>query len=229
MNGSRPAMKKRKVAASLLAAVLATATGPAAAQVGGEVYPVRPIRFVIGGGPDTLARVVGQKLTEAWGQQTVIDQRGGGAAAISADVVAKAKPDGYTLLLATSTHATHMVTPGQITQTYDLIRDFSPVTLAASTAFILSVHPSLPVKSVSELVRFAKAHPGKLNYASAGSGSPPQSSAKRSPFAPHMPTVAEAGVPGFDTSDTLCVIAFSSHDAEGQRTLQCLTHHRDQA
>lgn len=247
---------RRRRAAPFVVAMLAITAGPAFGQAGSEAYPVRPIRFVIGGGPDTLARVVGQKLTEAWGQQTVIDQRGGGAAAISADVVARAKPDGYTLLLATSTHATHMVTPGNITQTYDLIRDFAPVTLAASTAFILSVHPSLPVKSVSELVRFAKAQSGKLNYASAGSGSPPHltmelfktmtgvnivhvpyktiaagvidlmagqiqvmftvapsglphinsgrlralavSSAKRSPFAPQIPTVAESGVAGFD-------------------------------
>ena len=241
---------------SFAAALLLAACAPAAAQVRSETYPARPIRFVIGGGPDTLARLVGQKLTEAWGQQVLADQRGGGAAAISAEVVAKAKPDGYTLLLATSTHATHMVTPGQTGQSYDLIRDFVPVTLAASTAFILCVHPSLPVRSVAELVRLAKAQPGKLNYASGGSGSPPHltmelfkvstgtsivhvpyktiaagvidlmagqvqvmftvapsalphirtnrirplavSSARRSPFAADIPTVAESGVRDFD-------------------------------
>ncbi|HWI12983.1 MAG TPA: tripartite tricarboxylate transporter substrate binding protein [Burkholderiales bacterium] len=138
-----------------------------------EVYPVRPIRIVVGGGPETLARLVGQKLTEAWGQQVIVDQRGGGAAAVSAEVVAASKPDGYTLLLATSTHATHMVIPGQAGQSYDLIRDFAPITLAASTAFILCVHPSLPVRSVGELVRFARSKPDSLNYASGGSGSPP--------------------------------------------------------
>jgi len=136
-------------------------------------YPMRPIRIVVGGGPETLARLVGQKLTEAWGQQVIVDQRGGGAAAVSAEVVAASRPDGYTLLLATSTHATHMVIPGQSGQTYNLIRDFAPITLAASTAFILCVHPSLPVRSVSELVRFARAKPDSLNYASGGSGSPP--------------------------------------------------------
>lgn len=238
------------------AAALIAACSPAVGQVKTETYPARPIRFVIGGGPDTLVRVVGQKLTEAWGQQVLADQRGGGAAAISAEVVAKSKPDGYTLLLATSTHATHMVTPGQTGQTYDLIRDFAPVTLAASTAFILCVHPSLPVRGVPELIRLAKAQPAQLNYASGGSGSPPHltmelfkslnginivhvpyktiaagvidlmagqvqvmftvapsglphiqtkrirplavSSARRSPFAPDIPTVSESGVAGFD-------------------------------
>lgn len=239
-----------------MAAFVAVAVVNVAAQAAEPPYPARPIRFVIGGGPDTLVRLVGQKLTDAWGQQVLADQRGGGAAAISAEVVSKSKPDGYTLLLATSTHATHMVTPGQTGQTYDLIRDFVPVTLAASTAFILCVHPSLPVRSVGELVRVAKAQPGQLNYASGGSGSPPHltmelfksmtgtrivhvpyktiaagvidlmsgqvqamftvapsalphiaskrirplavSSAKRSPFAAEIPTVAESGVPGFD-------------------------------
>jgi tripartite-type tricarboxylate transporter receptor subunit TctC len=138
-----------------------------------EVYPARPIRIVVGGGPETLARLVGQKLTEAWGQQIVVDQRGGGAAAVSAEIVAASKPDGYTLLLATSTHATHMVIPGQVGQTYDLIRDFAPLALAASTAFILCVHPSLSVHSVKELISFARAKPDALNYASGGSGSPP--------------------------------------------------------
>ncbi|MGE5526555.1 MAG: tripartite tricarboxylate transporter substrate binding protein [Rhodospirillaceae bacterium] len=232
------------------------AQGDAGARAKQEPYPVRPIRIVVGGGPETLARLVGQKLTEAWGQQIVVDQRGGGAAAVSAEVVAASKPDGYTLLLATSTHATHMVIPGQAGQTYDLIRDFAPLTLAASTAFILCVHPSLPVRSVDELVRFARARRDALNYASGGSGSPPHltmelfksmtgtrivhvpyktiaagvtdliagqvqvmftvapsglphinsgriralavSGARRSPFIADLPTVAEAGVPGFD-------------------------------
>jgi tripartite-type tricarboxylate transporter receptor subunit TctC len=163
----------RVAAAYLAAIVFAVVSQQVMSQSRVETYPARPIRFVIGGGPDTLVRVVGQKLTEAWGQQVLADQRGGGAASVSADVVAKSKPDGYTLLLATSTHATHMVTPGQVGPSYDLVRDFAPVTLAASTAFILCVHPSMPVQSVTDLVAFAKARPRQLNYASAGSGSPP--------------------------------------------------------
>lgn len=167
-------MKATKPSVALVFA-LALHVAAAHAQSGqkAEAYPMRPIRIVVGGGPETLARLVGQKLTEAWGQQVIVDQRGGGAAAVSAEVVAASRPDGYTLLLATSTHATHMVIPGQSGQTYNLIRDFAPVTLAASTAFILCVHPSLPVRSVSELVRFARAKPDSLNYASGGSGSPP--------------------------------------------------------
>ena len=246
-------MKATRLAVAVGCALAITAV---AGHAQTEAYPVRPIRIVVGGGPETLARLVGPKLTEAWGQQIVVDQRGGGAAAVSADIVAASKPDGYTLLLATSTHATHMVIPGQVGQTYDLVRDFAPLTLAASTAFILCVHPSLPVRSVKELIGFARARPDALNYASGGSGSPPHltmelfksmtgtrivhvpyktiaagvtdliagqvqvmftvapsglphinsgrlralavSAAKRSPFIPDLPTVAESGVPGFD-------------------------------
>ena len=159
----------------LLVGLAAAAQDPPALkkpQDSGQAYPTKPIRFVVAGGPDTLPRILGQKLTEAWGRQIVVDQRGGGGGSISAELVAKANPDGYTILLATSTHATHAVTPGS-NVTYDLTRDFAPVSLLASTAFILSVHPSVPAKSVDELIRLAKARPGQFNYGSAGDGSPP--------------------------------------------------------
>ena len=237
----------------LAAALVALLAAPAAQSV--DIYPAKPIRFVLAGGPDTLARLLGQKLTEAWGRQVVVDQRGGGGGSISAELVAKAAPDGYTILLATSTHATHAVTPGS-NVSYDLVRDFTPVSLLASTAFILSVHPSLPARSMEELIKLARSRPGQFNYGSAGNGSPPHlttelfksmtgisvvhvpyktiaaavidlmsgqlqfmfvvapsglphiqsgriralavSSARRSPFAPEIPTVAESGLPGFD-------------------------------
>ncbi len=133
-------------------------------------YPVKPIRFIVGPGPDALARVIGQQITQAWGQPVIIDQRGGGGGTISAEAVAKAAPDGYTLLLATGTHT---INPSMYKVSYDMVRDFAPVTLLASTPFILAVHPSVPANSVGELIRLARSKPGTLNYGSGGSGTPP--------------------------------------------------------
>ena len=115
----------------LLSLVLAIAGGVAA-----QDYPVKPVRFVVGPGPDALARMVGQKLTDAWGQQVVIDQRPGAGGTIAAEIVARARGDGYTLLLATGSHT---INAGLQKQSYDLVRDFRPVTLVASVPFILVV------------------------------------------------------------------------------------------
>lgn len=133
-------------------------------------YPLKPIRFVVGPGPDALARTVGQKLTDAWGQQIVIDQRPGAGGSIAADIVAKARGDGYTLLLATGSHT---INAALQKQSYDLVRDFRAVSLVGSVPFILVVHPSLPVHNVKELIDLARAKPGELNYGSAGNGTPP--------------------------------------------------------
>ena len=133
-------------------------------------YPTKPIHFIVGPGPDSLARLFGQKMTEAWGQPVIVEQKGGGGGTISAETVAKAAPDGYTLLLMTGTHA---INPSVYKTNYDMVRDFAPVTLLGSTPFVLAVHPSVPVKSVAQLIKFAKEHPGKLNYGSGGSGTPP--------------------------------------------------------
>jgi len=149
----------------LLAPLLALACATAGAQP----YPAKPIRWVTGGGPDAMARIMGQKFTDAWGQQVVIEERSGGGGMLSAEAVAKAPADGYTLLLATGTHT---INPNFFKLSYDMVRDFTPVTLIATISFVLSVHPSLPVKSVSELVKLAKSRPGELNYASGGNGSP---------------------------------------------------------
>jgi len=132
-------------------------------------YPTKPIHFIVGPGPDSLARLFGQKMSEAWGQPVIVDQRGGGGGTISAEAVAKAPPDGYWLLLTTGTHA---INASVYKTSYDL-RDFAPVTLLGATPFVLAVHPSVPVKSVAELIKLAKAQPGKLNYGSGGSGTPP--------------------------------------------------------
>ena len=154
-------------AITLLAASLLCATTVSAAE---PQYPTKPIRFIVGPGPDALARVVGEKLTLAWGQQVLVDQRGGGGGSISAEIVARAQPDGYTMLLATGTH---LILPSLYKVPYDMQKDFAPVTLVASTPFILAVHPSLQAKSVAELIQLAKAKPGVLNYGTGGSGTPP--------------------------------------------------------
>ena len=152
-------------AGMVAACALFALTGAAAAQS----YPVKPVRWVTGGGPDATARILGQKFTDAWGQQVVIEERGGGGGMMSAEVVARAAPDGYTLLLATGTHT---ISPSFFKLPYDMVRDFAPVTLIATIPFVLSVHPTLPVKTVADLVKLAKARPGELNYSSGGNGSP---------------------------------------------------------
>jgi tripartite-type tricarboxylate transporter receptor subunit TctC len=138
------------------------------------VYPDRPVRFIVpfvaGSGADVIARLVGQKVTEMWGHAIVVDNRGGAAGNLGADLVAKSAPDGYTILLGNI--ATHGINPGLYKKLpYDPIRDFAPVTLLASVPPVLVVHPSIPARSVRELIALAKARPGELNYGSAGIGS----------------------------------------------------------
>jgi len=151
------------------AALLLPAPAPA------QPYPAKPVRIIVGPGPDALARLIGEKLTQAWGQPVLIEQRGGGGGTISAEAVAKAPPDGYTLLLATGTHA---INPLLYKTAYDIVRDFAPVALLGSTPFVLAVHPSVPAHSVAELIALAKARPGKLNYGSGGNGTPPHLAAE---------------------------------------------------
>ncbi len=216
-------------------------------------YPTKPIRFIVGPGPDVLPRLIGQKLTDDWGQQVVVDQRPGAGGIIAADTAAKAAPDGYTLLLTTGAYTVNAVYYAKLP--YDLVRDFAPVSLLATIQFLLVVHPSVPVKSVEELLQLARAKPGQLNCASSGTGTTAHfgcemlksmgridivhvpykgvapaitellggqvqmffavmqaglphvragklkalavSGAKRAPAAPELPTVAEAGIPGF--------------------------------
>lgn len=237
------------------AIILGLACVPAA----GQNYPVKPIRLIVpyppGGPTDLVGRSIGQKLTEAWGQQVIVENRAGAASAVGTELAARAAADGYTLLLGTS--AGFCINPalgGKLP--YDPDRDFAPITLLVINPQILVVHPSMPVHSVKMLVALAKSRPGQINYASVGNASPqhlgmemlksltgidmvhvpykgtapavtdilagnvslmfnsmpsvlPQaragrlrglavSSARRSAAAPDIPTVAEAGVPGFD-------------------------------
>ena len=233
--------------------VLFSAAGSASAQA---PYPVKPIRIVValaaGGGVDTSARMLGQKFTEAWGQQVVAENRPGAGGTIATEIVARAVPDGHTLLM---TSMGHTITPAMYKLNYDNIKDFSPISLFVQSASVLSVHPSLPVKNVKELLAFAKAKPNELLFSSSGNGSGQHltvemlnrmaglqlvhvpykgtapsildlvagrvsgtaasaistlphvragrlralaiTGAKRSPSAPELPTIAEAGVPGF--------------------------------
>jgi len=144
------------------------------AQTSTAPYPNRPIRMIApssAGGPvDVLARVVGQGLAEALGQQIVIDNRPGAAGLIGTELVAKAAPDGYTLLFGFSGPLAIVPNFNDV-MPYDVLRDFAPVSLVASAPYVLLVHPGVAAKSVAELVALARAHPGKLNYASGGTGS----------------------------------------------------------
>jgi len=170
--GHDPRSRSSQAAVLLAAASLALA---AAAAHGADAYPSRPVRLVVpyapGGNTDVLARLIGQGLTRSLGQQVVIDNRPGGNTLIGTELVARANPDGYTLLLTTLTHA---VTPSLYSKLpYDARSDFTPITLAVRLPNVLVVHPSVPAASLAELIRYARANPGKLSYASTGSGTSP--------------------------------------------------------
>ena len=246
-------------------AALSCAAGTAHAQ-DAQQYPAKPVRFVVGFAPggftDLMARLLAGRLSETWGQQVVADNRPGGGSIIATDIVAKAPADGYTLLMMTDNHVTNPTLFK--TLPYNSEKHFAPVTLAALAPFMLLVHPSLPVKSVKDLIALAKARPGQLTFGSGGIGGPghlagemlnslagvkmvhvpykggalamndllagqvqlyfgnvPTSlpyvksgrvkalavtTAKRAPVAPEYPTVAEAGVPGFELSPFYGVI-----------------------
>jgi tripartite-type tricarboxylate transporter receptor subunit TctC len=224
-------------------------------------FPRKAVRvvapFAPGGATDLLARLVSQKLSERWGQSVIIDNRTGAGGHIGAEVAARSPPDGYTLLVAGAPHAIGMSLYKKLS--YDLAKDLAPISNLATYPSAIVVHPSLPVKSVKDLVMFARARPGQLNFGSAGSGSPNHlaielfktmakvsmvhvpykggsgqmvgdliagqvqlasiglppampyvksgrlrviavTGAKRSPLLPDVPTVAEAGLPGFDVT-----------------------------
>jgi tripartite-type tricarboxylate transporter receptor subunit TctC len=137
-------------------------------------YPDKPLRLVVpfppGGGTEPLARMWSQKISEVFGHQVIVDNRPGAGTTIGAEIVAKSPPDGYTLLLGSIANAISAVLYAKLN--YDLARDFAPITMLATTPGVLVVHPTLPVKSVRELIALAKARPGQLAYASSGSGTP---------------------------------------------------------
>jgi len=232
----------------------------AAAPLGAAQYPTKVVRYLMGegagSGNDIFGRIVAGGLTDMWGQQVIVDNRPGAAQRIAAEIAAKAPTDGYTLLHMSATLAANISLYKSLP--YDLLRDFAPVTLLAVTPAIVTVNPALPIKSIGELIQFAKAKPGTLNFSSAGTGSrsfvdaalfvsmaginmvhvpykgggealtavvagemalmfPPivtalphmragrlrglaVSSSERMPLLAEVPTIAEAGVPGYSSS-----------------------------
>ncbi|MCC7487154.1 MAG: tripartite tricarboxylate transporter substrate binding protein [Burkholderiales bacterium] len=164
----------RAVSLACAGLALGAAAGTAAAQAN---YPARPVRlivaFVPGGSTDIIARLVGQKLAERVGQQIVVDNRGGAGGTIGTDMAARSTPDGYTLTLGTT--STHVIAPAIFPNVkYDPVKDFDPVTLVASTPYLLVLHPGVKAKTLKDFIALAKAQPGKMNYASAGTGTTTQ-------------------------------------------------------
>ena len=248
-------MRKKWCESVVYFAFFLTACFPYVANA--QEFPQKPVRFVVpfppGGATDGLARVLGEKMTEAWKQQVVIDNRGGAGGNIAAEIVARAPADGHTIIIVGLSHAANLSLYSKLG--YDPLKDFAPVSQVVSINTFLVAHPSLPVKSVKELLALAKAHPGTINYASGGNGSSPHmamelfknlakvnlvhvpykgtqsvigvlqgeaallfenlisvgahvkagrlralavGASKRSATMPEVPTVAEAGVPGYN-------------------------------
>jgi tripartite-type tricarboxylate transporter receptor subunit TctC len=153
--------------------LLAAAALLAALPVGAQSYPTRPVRVIVpfaaGGNTDITARAIGAKLSDVFGHQIVIENRPGGATNIGTELVVKAPPDGYTILMGGATNAINMST--QAKPPYDTVRDLAPVILCVQGANVLSIHPSVPAKNLKELIALARARPGQLNFASSGLGS----------------------------------------------------------
>jgi tripartite-type tricarboxylate transporter receptor subunit TctC len=161
-------LKRDKLAAPLLACIACAIAQSSIAQS----YPDKPIRlispFAPGGGASLVARVIGPELTAAWGQSVVVDNRGGGGGVIGTEIAAHAPPDGYTLMMATASNL--IIHPLMAKVPYDPLKDFTPIIFTTMVPLVLVVHPSVPVKSVKDLVAFARQRDTKLNFASSGEG-----------------------------------------------------------
>ena len=144
-----------------------------AASTAAQPYPVRPLRVIVlntaGSGADIITRLLATRFTAAWGQQVVVDNRAGAGGNIGMEIAARAAPDGHTLLMITSQQP--IVAALYPNLNYDILKDYAPISLLASTPMVVAVHPSVAAKSIGELVALAKTKPGQLNYASPGSGS----------------------------------------------------------
>ena len=170
----RPAMPLLIAATMILS--LMSGVDPAQAQgaaaSSGGTFPAKPIRIIVpfaAGGPnDILARMVGQKLTEAWNRQVIVEPRPGGGTVIGTEAAARAAPDGYTLLMVSISHSVNQTLKTNLP--FDMVRDFAPVIHLANSPNVLVTHPSLPAKSVRDLIALAKARPGQIAFASGGTG-----------------------------------------------------------
>lgn len=159
---------------ALSAAIAASCAIFVAHDAHAQQYPTKPVRLIVplapGGGNDTIARLIGQKISPTLGQQVVVDNRAGAGGLIAAELVSKSPPDGYTLLLGNVAVMT-IIPNSQKKVPYDSLKDFQPVSLIASAPLLVVVHPSLPVSSIKQLIALAKAKPNQINYASNGVGS----------------------------------------------------------
>ena len=159
-------MNKLSAAATVLTLALATPFATA------QAYPTKPVRMIVplvpGGSVDTMARALARKMSDNMGQQVVVDNRGGASGNIGSEIAARAAPDGYTIMTVSMTLTVNQFLFPNVP--FDPVRDFTPISLIAAAPQVLTVHPSVPVQSTRELIAFAKAHPGKLNYASSGKG-----------------------------------------------------------
>ena len=162
---------------TLFATIAALAVTVVPMTSAAQAYPTKPIRLVVafpaGGSTDIIARLVAQRLGEKLGQQVIVDNRGGAGGTIGTEIVARAAPDGHTLTMGTT--STHVIAPAAYAKVnYDPVKDFSPITLVASTPYLLVLHPGVKANNLKEFVALAKSQPGKMNFASAGTGSTTQ-------------------------------------------------------
>jgi tripartite-type tricarboxylate transporter receptor subunit TctC len=165
----------RRITAALLIGAGGGIVAFATALCHGQAYPSKPVRLIVpnapGGGSDLVGRLVAEKLSRALGQQVVVENRAGAGGQLAAEFVARSAPDGYTLLLGTT--STLITAPALYPKIgYNPTVDYAPISAVASTTYLLVIHPSVPARSVKDLINAAKARPGRLNYASTGPGSP---------------------------------------------------------
>ena len=164
-------MNRQSIIATAPALAIALAAAPALAQKKPDAYPSKPIRLIVpfapGGGTDIVARAMAQKLTEALGQSVIVDNRAGGGGTIGAETAVHAAPDGYTLAMVSGSYAANAAI---FKLPYDAVNDITPISLIGETGFLVSLHPSVPAKTVKELIAALKAKPNSLNYASTGTG-----------------------------------------------------------
>jgi tripartite-type tricarboxylate transporter receptor subunit TctC len=170
-------MKAKHKMKTLFATIAALAVAVVPMTSAAQAYPTKPIRLVVafpaGGSTDIIARLVAQRLGERLGQQVIVDNRGGAGGTIGTEIAARAAPDGHTLTMGTT--STHVIAPAAYAKvSYDPVKDFSPITLVASTPYLLVLHPGVKANNLKEFVALAKSQPGKMNFASAGTGSTTQ-------------------------------------------------------